>query len=77
MQSGSSDILKLMNRGHTRAWYLERIQAIKQYIPECGLSSDFITGFCNETEQDHELTLSLMELVKYNFSYMYFSLVWF
>ena len=72
VQSGSSDILKLMNRGHTRAWYLERINAIKKYIPECGLSSDFITGFCNETEQDHELTLSLMELVKYNFSYMYY-----
>ncbi len=72
VQSGSSEVLKLMNRGHTREWYLERIKAIKNYIPECGLSSDFITGFCNETEQDHQLTLSLMEKVKYNFSYMFY-----
>ncbi len=72
VQSGSSEVLKLMNRGHTREWYLERIKAIKTYIPECGLSSDFITGFCNETEQDHQLTLSLMEKVKYNFSYMFY-----
>ena len=72
VQSGSSEILKLMNRGHTREWYLERIEAIKNYIPECGLSSDFITGFCDETEQDHQLTLSLMEIVKYNFSYMFY-----
>mgnify|MGYP001314060542 CR=1 FL=1 len=72
VQSGSSEVLKLMNRGHTREWYLERIKAIKKYIPECGLSSDFITGFCNETEQDHQLTLSLMEKVKYNFSYMFY-----
>ena len=72
VQSGSSEVLKLMNRGHTREWYLERIKAIKKYIPECGLSSDFITGFCNETEQDHKLTLSLMEKVKYNFSYMFY-----
>tara|TARA_B100000674_G_scaffold495847_1_gene524386 strand:- start:1402 stop:1899 length:498 start_codon:yes stop_codon:yes gene_type:complete len=60
-----------MNRGHTREWYLDRIKAINKYIPECGLSSDFITGFCNETEEDHQLTLSLMETVKYNFSYMF------
>ncbi len=72
VQSGSSKILELMNRGHTREWYLDRIKAINQYIPECGLSSDFITGFCNETEEDHHLTLSLMETVKYNFSYMFY-----
>jgi len=72
VQSGSSKILKLMNRGHTREWYLDRITAINQYIPNCGLSSDFITGFCNETEDDHQLTLSLMEKVKYNFSYMFY-----
>ena len=71
VQSGSSKVLKLMNRGHTREWYLDRIKAINKYIPECGLSSDFITGFCNETEEDHQLTLSLMETVKYNFSYMF------
>ena len=72
VQSGSSKILKLMNRGHTREWYLDRIQSIKTHIPSCGLSSDFITGFCNETEEDHQLTLSLMEIVKYNFSYMFY-----
>lgn len=72
VQSGSSKILKLMNRGHNREWYLERIETIKKYIPECGLSSDFITGFCDETEEDHQLTLSLMEKVKYNFSYMFY-----
>ena len=72
VQSGSSKILELMNRGHTREWYLDRIQTITKYIPECGLSSDFITGFCNETEEDHQLTLSLMEMVKYNFSYMFY-----
>ena len=72
VQSGSSKILELMNRGHTREWYLDRIRAINQHIPECGLSSDFITGFCNETEEDHHLTLSLMESVKYNFSYMFY-----
>ena len=72
VQSGSSKILKLMNRGHTREWYLNRINAIHKYIPECGISSDFITGFCDESEEDHQLTLSLMELVKYNFSYMFY-----
>ena len=61
-----------MNRGHSREWYLSRINAINKYIPDCGLSSDFITGFCNETEEDHHLTLSLMETVKYNFSYMFY-----
>ena len=66
VQSGSSKILELMNRGHTREWYLDRIQAINKYIPDCGLSSDFITGFCNETEEDHQLTLSLMDKIKYN-----------
>ncbi len=72
VQSGSSKILELMNRGHTREWYLNRINAINKFIPECGISSDFITGFCNEKEQDHKETLSLMEVVKYNFSYMFY-----
>ena len=72
VQSGSSRILNLMNRGHTREWYLDRIRKINHYIPECGLSSDFITGFCDETEEDHNLTLSLMDIVKYNFSYMFY-----
>ena len=72
VQSGSSKILKLMNRGHSREWYLSRINAINKYIPDCGLSSDFITGFCNETEKDHTDTMSLMEIVKYHFSYMFY-----
>tara|TARA_B100001250_G_C19795870_1_gene788675 strand:- start:826 stop:2244 length:1419 start_codon:yes stop_codon:yes gene_type:complete len=72
VQSGSSKILKLMNRGHTRKWYLNRIKSINNHIPNCGLSSDFITGFCHETEYDHQLTLSLMEKVKYHFSYMFY-----
>ena len=72
VQSGSSKILKLMNRGHTREWYIERIKAIRRQIPNCGLSSDFITGFCNESEKDHEETLSLMDFVKYHFSYMFY-----
>ena len=72
VQSGSSKILELMNRGHSREWYLDRINAINKFIPDCGISSDFITGFCNEDEQDHQQTLSLMEIVKYNFSYMFY-----
>ena len=72
VQSGSSKILQLMNRGHTREWYLDRINSINKHIPNCGLSSDFITGFCNETEDDHQQTLSLMEKVKYHFSYMFY-----
>ena len=72
VQSGSSKILKLMNRGHSREWYIDRIKTIKRIIPDCGLSSDFITGFCDETEKDHLDTLSLMDFVKYNFSYMFF-----
>ena len=71
VQSGSSKILNLMNRGYTREWYLNRINAINNHIPNCGLSSDFMSGFCNETEEDHKLTLSLMETVKYHFSYMF------
>ncbi len=72
VQSGSSKILQLMNRGHTREWYLDRIKSINRHIPDCGLSSDFITGFCNEDKEDHKLTLSLMEKVKYHFSYMFY-----
>tara|TARA_B100000902_G_scaffold379007_1_gene412884 strand:+ start:64 stop:1479 length:1416 start_codon:yes stop_codon:yes gene_type:complete len=72
VQSGSSKILGLMNRGHSREWYLDRINTIHKYIPDCGLSSDFITGFCDESEEDHQLTLSLMENVKYHFSYMFY-----
>ncbi len=71
VQSGNSRILDLMNRTYTREWYLERIDAIRRIIPTCSISSDIITGFCSETEEDHQDTLSMMELVKYEFAYMY------
>jgi tRNA-2-methylthio-N6-dimethylallyladenosine synthase len=71
VQSGSNRILQLMNRTYTREWYLARVQKIKEILPGCGLSSDVITGFCTETEEDHELTLALMEEVGYDFSYMF------
>jgi tRNA-2-methylthio-N6-dimethylallyladenosine synthase len=70
-QSGSSRILKLMNREYTREWYLDRVNAIRTIIPECALSTDMITGFCTETEEDHSESLSLMEQVGYDFAYMF------
>ena len=73
MQSGSSRILDLMNRGYTREWYLEKAMSIRRILGEdCGISSDMITGFCTETEEDHQDTLSLMNLVKYDFAYMFY-----
>jgi len=70
-QSGSSRILKLMNREYTREWYMERINAIHAIIPECSLSTDMITGFCTETEEDHKESLSLMEWTGFDFAYMF------
>jgi len=72
VQSGSSRVLELMNRGYDRAWYIGRMEAIKRIIPDCGLSTDTISGFCSETEEEHKETLSLMEEVKYDFAYMFF-----
>lgn len=72
-QSGNSRILKLMNRTYDRAWYIDRIDTIKKILgEECGISSDIITGFCSETEEEHQDTLSLMEYVKYDNIYMYY-----
>lgn len=71
-QSGNSRILDLMNRGYTREWYKDKITRIREIMPECGISCDIITGFCTETETDHEDTLSLMEWARFDFSYMYF-----
>lgn len=71
VQSGSSNMLKLMNRKYDRDWYLNRINTIKTIIPDCSLSTDIIAGFCGETEEDHKDTLSLMELVGYEFAYMF------
>ena len=71
VQSGSSRILKLMNRTYDREWYLNRIASIKNIIPECAVSSDVITGFCSETEEDHQDTLSIMKWSDYSMSYMF------
>jgi len=71
VQSGSSTVLERMNRGYNRAWYLERIAAIRHYIPDCGISTDVIAGFCGENAEDHEATLSLMEASGFDFAYMF------
>ena len=70
-QSGSSRILKLMNREYTREWYMDRIEAIHRIIPDCSMSTDMITGFCTETEGDHKESLSLMEWCGFDFAYMF------
>lgn len=71
IQSGNSRVLKLMNRTYDREWYINRIDAIRRILPECTISTDIITGFCTETEEDHQETLSMMDLVKYDSAYMY------
>ncbi|MBK7309769.1 MAG: tRNA (N6-isopentenyl adenosine(37)-C2)-methylthiotransferase MiaB [Sphingobacteriaceae bacterium] len=71
VQSGSSKVLEMMNRGYTREWYKERIAAIRKIIPDCGISTDIISGFCAETEEEHKETLSLMEEVHYDFAFMF------
>jgi tRNA-2-methylthio-N6-dimethylallyladenosine synthase len=70
-QSGSSRILKLMNREYSREWYMDRIKAIREIVPDCSLSTDMIAGFCTETEEDHNDTLSLMEWAGFDFAYMF------
>jgi len=70
-QSGSTKVLKKMNRKYSREWYMDRITAIKKYIPDCGLSTDIIAGFCTETEEDHQDTLSLMRWVSYDYAFMF------
>jgi tRNA-2-methylthio-N6-dimethylallyladenosine synthase len=72
VQSGSSRVLQLMNRTYSREWYIAKINRIKEIIPDCGISTDIICGFCTETEEDHQQTLSLMELCRYDLAYMYF-----
>jgi tRNA-2-methylthio-N6-dimethylallyladenosine synthase len=72
IQSGNNEVLHRMNRGYTREWYLDRIKAIRHYMPNCAISTDIITGFCGETEEQHQDTLRLMEEVKYDFAYMFF-----
>ena len=72
VQSGNSRILKLMNRTYDREWYIERVKAIQTIMPECAISSDVIAGFCTETEEEHQDTLSIMEIAQYSMSYMFF-----
>jgi len=71
IQSGNSRILKLMNRTYNREWYMDRVAAIKRIIPGCAISTDVITGFCSETEEEHQDTLSMMDHVEFNFAYMF------
>lgn len=71
-QSGSTGILEKMNRTYTREWYEMKYNRIKEVLPNCGVSCDIITGFCSETEEDHQATLDLMRTCEFEFSYMYF-----
>lgn len=71
VQSGNTRLLEMMNRGYTREWYMDRINAIRTIVPDCAISTDVIAGFCSETEEEHADTLSLMEWVQYDFAYMF------
>lgn len=71
VQSGNTEVLARMNRAYTREWYLDRIAAIRNILPDCAISTDIITGFCDETEEEHQDTLSLMDLVQYDYAYMF------
>ncbi|MBK6634571.1 MAG: tRNA (N6-isopentenyl adenosine(37)-C2)-methylthiotransferase MiaB [Chitinophagaceae bacterium] len=72
VQSGSTRVLQMMNRTYSREWYIAKVNRIRELIPDCGLSTDMITGFCTETEEDHRESLSLMEYCKYDLAYMYY-----
>jgi tRNA-2-methylthio-N6-dimethylallyladenosine synthase len=71
IQSGSTRVLDIMNRTYTREWYMNRIDAIRRILPGCAVSTDVITGFCTETEEEHAETLSMMDYVNYDFAYMF------
>jgi tRNA-2-methylthio-N6-dimethylallyladenosine synthase len=71
VQSGNTAVLERMRRGYTREWYMDRINAIKTIIPDCAISSDFIAGFCGETEEEHQDTLTLMEWAAFDYAYMF------
>jgi tRNA-2-methylthio-N6-dimethylallyladenosine synthase len=72
VQSGNSNVLERMNRTYDRQWYMERIEAIRQIIPDCAISSDIIAGFCAETEEEHQETLSMIDFADYSMSYMFY-----
>lgn len=71
VQSGSERMLKLMNRRYTPEWYLDRIAAIRHYLPDCSITTDVIAGFCTETEEDHQATLEMFRRVRYDYAYMF------
>ena len=71
VQSGSNRILKLMNRKYTREWYLDRVAAIRRIVPDCGLTTDIFVGYHSETEEDHQMSLSLMREVGYDSAFMF------
>ncbi|WP_448700828.1 tRNA (N6-isopentenyl adenosine(37)-C2)-methylthiotransferase MiaB [Mucilaginibacter sp. AW1-3] len=71
VQSGNSRVLDMMNRTYTREWYIDRIDAIRRIIGDCAISTDVITGFCTETDEEHQDTVSMMDYVKYDFAYMF------
>jgi len=72
VQSGSTRVLQMMNRTYSREWYIAKVDRIRELIPDCGISTDMISGFCTETEEDHRDSLSLMEYCKYDLAYLYF-----
>ncbi|ANE49384.1 tRNA (N6-isopentenyl adenosine(37)-C2)-methylthiotransferase MiaB [Flavisolibacter tropicus] len=72
LQSGSTRVLQMMNRTYTKEWYMAKVDRIREIMPDCGISSDVIAGFCTETEEDHQETLQVMEYAKYDMSYMFF-----
>ena len=71
VQSGNTRILQLMNRTYTREWYLNKVKRIREIMPDCGLSTDVISGFCTETEEDHQDTLSVMSQSRFDMAYMF------
>jgi tRNA-2-methylthio-N6-dimethylallyladenosine synthase len=72
IQSGNNRVLQLMNRTYTREWYKAKVNRIREIIPDCGISTDIITGFCTETEEDHQDTIEIMRYCRYDYAYMYF-----
>ncbi|HNJ29354.1 MAG TPA: MiaB/RimO family radical SAM methylthiotransferase, partial [Ferruginibacter sp.] len=72
VQSGSTRVLQMMNRTYSREWYIAKVDRIRELLPDCGLSTDMIAGFCTETEEDHQESLSLMEYCRYDLAYLYF-----
>ncbi len=72
VQSGSTRVLQMMNRTYSREWYLAKVDRIREILPDCGISTDMIAGFCSETEEEHQESLSLMEYCKYDLAYLYF-----